>query len=277
MKDYPGGTWIVMEEKTEITKANLVCVGYKYNKKKVLTFIMTRGAGSTEEGDPYEARFPNRYGNLCIHHVACPKCISLFFKYSNKVDLHNQSRQFDLALEKKWVTTNPYFRLFTTEVGCTVIDAWKMFKNNHKIAGVSPNVVQHTDILAYEMLEYANQLEERNSQDTSPPTTVEATSVSDVSSVSASKDSKTFSSSHTRVLLTSSKQVRCIWCSRVHLVDRKVTMKCQECGYGFCRDNSGRDCWSHHVALGGIPQAPKKGTKKKRCNEVNQEFEEANM
>ena len=49
MVDYPGGTWITMEGKTEKTGTNLVIIGYKYNKKKVLTFVMTRGVGSTEK------------------------------------------------------------------------------------------------------------------------------------------------------------------------------------------------------------------------------------
>ena len=40
-----------------------------------------------------------------------PDAVSKFFRDSNIVDKHNQSRQFDLALEKKWVTNNPYFCL----------------------------------------------------------------------------------------------------------------------------------------------------------------------
>jgi len=48
-------------------------------------------------------------------------------------------------------------------------------------------------------------------------------------------------------------------------------MKCEECGYGFCRNNSGRDYWSHHVALGGIPQAPKRRTKRKKCKDIDDE------
>ena len=91
--------------------------------------------------------------------------ISNFFKYSNKVDLHNQSRQFDLALKKKWVTHNPYFRLFTTEVGSTVIDSWKVFKNNHRDGGKPPSVVEFADIMAHEMLVYATNLQEDEDAD----------------------------------------------------------------------------------------------------------------
>jgi len=100
MKDFPGGTWIVLEAEDEATGIDLVCIGYKYNNKKVLTFILSKGADSTLEGEPYEARFPDRFGNVCIRHVARPQVVSNYFKYCNVVDLHNQARQFDLALEK---------------------------------------------------------------------------------------------------------------------------------------------------------------------------------
>ena len=45
MADFPGGTWIVMEGRAEKEEVDLVCVGYKYNKRKVLTFVLTKGAG----------------------------------------------------------------------------------------------------------------------------------------------------------------------------------------------------------------------------------------
>ena len=56
------------------------------------------------------------------------------------------------------------------------------------------------------------------------------------------------------------KQVRCIWCSRVNLIERKTTMKYIECNRGFCNK---RDCWSHHAVYGGVPNQPKIGTKKR--------------
>ena len=91
MKDFPGDTWIVIKTKIENTQSDLVCIGYKYNKKKVLWFTMTRGAGSTEAGVPYEARFLNKHNTVCIHHVSRPDCISNYCKYSNTVNLHNQT------------------------------------------------------------------------------------------------------------------------------------------------------------------------------------------
>ena len=100
MSDFPGGTWIVLEGHAEKEGIDLVCIGYKYNKKKVLIFVTTKGVGSTMPGEPYLARFPDKFGNVCSREVARPEIISNYFKYSNCVDLHNQARQFDLALEK---------------------------------------------------------------------------------------------------------------------------------------------------------------------------------
>ena len=40
--------------------------------------------------------------------------------------------QFDLGLEKKWVTQNGYFRLYTTLLGMTVTDTWKYIKKQNE-------------------------------------------------------------------------------------------------------------------------------------------------
>ena len=81
----------------------------------------------------------------------------MYFKYSNYVDVHNQARQFDLALENKWLTMNPYFRLYTTMLGMIVTNVWKTVK---KIGGKKLRklaIVQFADELAYDIIEDANQ------------------------------------------------------------------------------------------------------------------------
>ena len=110
----------------------MVAIGYKYNKKSLLCFVTTRGARTTEPGIPYKARFPDKYGNMCTRHVLRPHVIATFFKHNNVVDVHNQGRQFDLALEKKWLIMNPYFRLYTTKVGMIVTNVWKTLEKVSK-------------------------------------------------------------------------------------------------------------------------------------------------
>ena len=72
----PGGTWIVLEGLARKEGVDLVSLGYQYNKKKVLTFVYSKGAGSSAVGKPYDARFPDKYGNVCIRHVARPQVVS---------------------------------------------------------------------------------------------------------------------------------------------------------------------------------------------------------
>ena len=152
MKDFPGGTWIVLEVEDGATGIDLVCISYKYNKKKVLTFVLSKGAGSTLEGEPHEARFPDRFGNVCIRHVARPQVVPNFFKYCNVIDLHNQVRQFDLALEKMWVTQNGYFRLYATMLGMTVTDLWKTMSKSFYKSNRQYTITKFADILARDQI-----------------------------------------------------------------------------------------------------------------------------
>jgi hypothetical protein len=64
----------------------------------------TKNAGSTKLGDPYIAKFPDEHGNVAQRSVPRPDVISKYFNDSNVIATHNQSRQFELALEKRWVT-----------------------------------------------------------------------------------------------------------------------------------------------------------------------------
>ena len=107
---------------------------------------MNYGAGSTEVGVLYEARFPDKYGNICICYVLCPDCMSNYFKYSNKINLHNQEKQFELVLEKKWVTTNLYFFVYTSKVDISLVDYWKIYQTRHIFSGSDTTVTQLVDI-----------------------------------------------------------------------------------------------------------------------------------
>ena len=257
-----------MAEKEDV---DLVSVGYKYNKKAVLTFVFTKGAGKTTKGEPYSARFPDKFGNVCTRQVARPDIVSHYFRYSNVVDLHNQARQFDLALEKKWVTQNGYFRLYTTILGMNVVDCWKLKKRRYDDTTIS----QFADQLAADLLIQAEEIDE-NVSPTIPQTVSTESSIevsTEVSSIGGNQG--TCPVVHTKEILKGGKQLRCIWCSRVNLIERKTTLRCKECGKGFCRDESGNGCWSNHLCYGGVPNAPKRGTKKRKvCEEDDEDLDE---
>ena len=75
-------------------------IGYKYNMKKVISFITTEGTGHTEPGDPYEAKWLDENGRMASNKISRPHILSEYFKHSNQIDKHNHVRQSQLAIEK---------------------------------------------------------------------------------------------------------------------------------------------------------------------------------
>jgi len=103
-----------------------IVVGYHYNSKVTLCFVLTKNAASTREGEPCEMKFTDDHGNVHARLFSRPALISHFFNSSNCVDKHNQARQHELGLEKKWENHDPYFRLATAFIGVNVVDTWKL-------------------------------------------------------------------------------------------------------------------------------------------------------
>jgi hypothetical protein len=75
------------------------------------------------------ARFPDASGNVAQRNVQRPAVISEYFGDSNVIDSHNQARQYELALEKRWIVKDDYFRIDTTVIGMTVTDCWRAYKH----------------------------------------------------------------------------------------------------------------------------------------------------
>ena len=82
----------------------IYAVGYKYNQKKVLYFLMTGGAGSLQDGQPCLCKFSDEHGNTVTKEVRRPQAISQYFARANKIDAINGMRQHELGLEDQWVT-----------------------------------------------------------------------------------------------------------------------------------------------------------------------------
>ena len=120
-----------MEGKTQC-EVTLIAVGYRYSRRTTLFFLLTKGAGSTVSGDPYEMKFTDSYGNIVTLFIDHPEVVSTFFKMSNAIDTHNQLCQDLLQLEKKWLTKNPFFCLTTTLIAINVTDAF-LLSNHHKL------------------------------------------------------------------------------------------------------------------------------------------------
>jgi hypothetical protein len=63
---------------------------------------------------------------ICARDVEHPDVISTFFQDSNVINAYNQCRQHNLALEKKWLTTDVYFWLATMLIGINMVDCYRL-------------------------------------------------------------------------------------------------------------------------------------------------------
>jgi hypothetical protein len=117
-------------------------------------FIITEKAGHTEPGEPYVAKWMDENCNQCHCHVPRPSVISTYFKHSNIVDVTNQQRQQELKLEKCWITHDGMFRIITTLIGTTAVDAWWAYQHhtreNHRHNNIK--LLDFCDYMAYDML-----------------------------------------------------------------------------------------------------------------------------
>ena len=70
----------------------------------VLGFILTEGAGSTEPGDPYLSCFPDIYSDVSVRPIVIPHLLGRYFNACNAIENQKRIRNYDIALDKYWVT-----------------------------------------------------------------------------------------------------------------------------------------------------------------------------
>ena len=56
-----------------------------------------------------------------------PDVCDFIFRFLPIIDNHNKLRQHHLALEKTWLTKKPWFRLYTTLIGMSVVDLYRLY------------------------------------------------------------------------------------------------------------------------------------------------------
>ena len=77
LKEAPGGVHIALEGRTE-DEVPLVALGYRYSRKTVLHFILTKNVGSSKPGTPYQMICTDLFSNICTRYVDHPQVISIF-------------------------------------------------------------------------------------------------------------------------------------------------------------------------------------------------------
>ena len=86
MKDWPIGSYIVLRSTPRVPGDRpFMEIGYKYNSRKVLGFIDTEGARSTEPGDTYLSHFLDIYSNFSVRPVVHPLLLGSYFNACNAI------------------------------------------------------------------------------------------------------------------------------------------------------------------------------------------------
>jgi hypothetical protein len=100
MRNWPAGSSLVLEcSSGGRHDAHLFAVGRKYNTKKVEVFICTKGSGRTTNGNPFEVKYRDTFGNQAIRYVTQPEVVSVYYSGAGAINDHNAARQHELRLE----------------------------------------------------------------------------------------------------------------------------------------------------------------------------------
>lgn len=279
LKESPGGVHIIL--KGTLHENTIIAIGYRYNSKKTLFFAMTSNAGTTEPGRPYEMKYTDPFGNVKTRLVSRPAVLSDFFLDSNTIDCHNQSRQYDLALEKCWQTQDAYFRLVTTLIGITVTDCWKLadfhgFLHYGMKQQASIGIQFFAGILARQLIDFASSIPKQAmfapsvSSDSQlfSPNTIQLADITNVSSLTDQENAVVVIPERTLIDVngvkhhqvafplvkqTSGKKCTKTRACKVCKSDGKrhlVRYYCHTCGLSasYCVDSE-RDCFRKHVSI----------------------------
>ena len=123
------GSYLVIKSTPRVPCGRpIVAIGYKYNSRKVLGFIATKGDGSTEPGDLYLSLFTDIYYNVSVRPIIYPQMLDRYFNACNSIYKISRIQQSDLAQDKYGVTQSGDFRLATTvALGMGITDGKLLF------------------------------------------------------------------------------------------------------------------------------------------------------
>jgi len=144
---YPAGHWVVM--RSIISGVPLIAIVYAWSQKGLSYFISTCGK-TTPSIHKYESKFEDEWGNTTFKLIPRPEIVHFLYEYCPLIDEHNKARQSLLALEKRWLTKNCWYRLMCTVVGMCVVDMYRLYRYHEiKIRGNDQATVDSLRIIKF--------------------------------------------------------------------------------------------------------------------------------
>ena len=145
----PAGHWVVMT--SEISGVKLLAIAFAWSQKSTAFFISTVGT-TAPALQSYASNFEDEYGNTCTKFIRRPEIVDFIYRFLPVIDNHNKSRQHLLKLEKKWPTRDCWFCLFTTLVGFSVVDLYRLYRCHNEKQWDKYTVLQFSDMICNGLL-----------------------------------------------------------------------------------------------------------------------------
>jgi hypothetical protein len=136
---------------TEISGVKLLAIAFAWSQKSTAFFISTVGT-TAPALQSYASNFEDKYGNTCTKFIRRPEIVNFIYRFLPVLDNHNKSRQHLLKLEKKWPTRDCWFRLFTTLVGLSVVDLYRLYRCHNEKEWDKYTVLQFSDMICNGLL-----------------------------------------------------------------------------------------------------------------------------
>lgn len=140
----PCGHWVVMS--AEISGVRLLAIAFAWSQSSIAFFISTIGI-TAPAAQSYQSNFEDDFGRKCSKMIRRPEIVDFIYRFLPVIDNHNKSRQHSLALERKWPTKNCWFRLYTTLIGMSVVDLYRLYRYNDVQKWDKITVVQFSDMI----------------------------------------------------------------------------------------------------------------------------------
>ena len=140
----PAGHWVVMQ--ANISGVDLFVMAYAWSQKGVAYFVSSCGT-TVQHEKAYLSRFEDEYGNVQEKALPRPTIAHFLYEFLPLIDEHNKTRQSALALEKSWLTKNPWVRLITTFLGMSVVDMQRWDRNKRYRYNLSNGVSDIDDVV----------------------------------------------------------------------------------------------------------------------------------
>mmetsp|Transcript_44837 Transcript_44837/g.136937 ORF Transcript_44837/g.136937 Transcript_44837/m.136937 type:complete len:153 (+) Transcript_44837:1466-1924(+) len=122
----PAGRWVVM--KATIGGVELYVMAYAWSHRGVKFFVSSCGTTVQHEKN-YISKFEDEFGNIQQKELPCPTIAHFLYEFAPLIDEHNKARQNILALERCWLTKDPWVQLMTTFLGMAVVDLKRLYRN----------------------------------------------------------------------------------------------------------------------------------------------------